>query len=210
MASIKPAMESAFNEFVQGHKVNPSTKLTLVQFDSLNPYDLVYQSVPVGAVEPLKLDPRGGTPLIDAFVQTIDRTGERLASLRESERPDQVLMVIITDGEENASRNHKRSDVSMRVANQHSKYGWNFLYLGANQDAIREASSYGIGREFAMSYNATAGGTISASNSFTANSVNYASSVGGERLKSRSLNFTDDQRKQAVEDIIETTTTTKS
>lgn len=211
MQSIKPAMESAFNEFIQGHKVNPTTKVTLIQFDDGNDQDVVFQSVPVGAVEKLILHPRGGTPLVDAFVKTIDRTGDRLRGMAESDRPDQVLLVVITDGQENASRLYKRSDVASRVTKQSTQFNWQFVYLGANQDAIREAQSYGIGQQHAITYTPSFINTMSVGNALMSNTVAYATEQGALRGGS-ARGFTKAQRSAAMDtdDDLNTVKTTTS
>lgn len=197
MAVIREAMEAAFDTFIKEHKVVPTTKLTLIQFDSDNDQDVVYQGVPVANAEKLSLRPRGNTPLLDAFVKAIDRTGERLSNMNESDRPDQVLMVVITDGQENASHISTRKDVFDRVTKQREAYKWQFLYLGANQDAFAEAASLGIPRDYALRYAHTTGGAAGMSSSVTSNTVSYAQNVNrGTRVKS----FTPDQRKDAADD----------
>jgi uncharacterized protein YegL len=183
MSTIKDSMERAFNTFVAEHKANPSTRMTLVKFDSLNPYELAYLNVPIGSVEPLRLDPRGGTPLLDAMATTIDKLGDRYSSMSESERPDQVLFIIITDGQENASTQFSRRQVFDKVTNQTKNYRWQFTYLGANQDAIAEAATLGIARDWAITYSPTTAGSGSSINSLTANTMAFANSTGLDRLR---------------------------
>lgn len=144
MSSIKEPMETAFNRFIEEQRAVPTTKLTLIQFDDINDQEMVYGNVPITFVEKLKLDPRGNTPLIDALCQVIDNTGKRYSRLLESERPDQVVLVVITDGQENASRIYKRKDVFDRITRQKNQYNWQIIYLGANQDSFAESQSYGI------------------------------------------------------------------
>lgn len=195
MTSIKDAMETAFNNFVKEHKTVPSTKMTLVQFDDKNDQDVVFQCVPVGAVEKLRLTPRGWTPLLDAICKLIDRTGERLSEMPESERPDQVLMVIITDGEENSSKTFNRQDVFNRVTKQRDTYKWQFIYLGANQDAIKEASSIGIPHQHAFTYQPNAASVRGASCSLISNTMSYTTNqVRGTAVP----DFSDDQREDAI------------
>src|SRR5688572_22144100 len=98
MDSIKTAMESGFDEFLAEHRKNPSTRLTLVQFDNHNSQDVVYTARPIVEAPRLSIDPRGMTPLFDALCTAIDRTGARLAAMPERDRPSNVLFVIITDG----------------------------------------------------------------------------------------------------------------
>lgn len=197
MSSIKNSMESAFDEFLVKHREVPTTRITLVQFDSQNSYDVQYENVPIGLAGRLNLQPRGMTPLLDAFCTTIDATGKRLANMSESERPDQVLFVVITDGQENASREFKRYDVKNRVTKQSNDYHWQFVYLGANQDTIAEAQSFGIKHDWALNYAATAAGSGGALRSLTSNSFKYAASAGNDRGDAAILDFSDDQRNDA-------------
>jgi uncharacterized protein YegL len=199
MASIKESMEQAFDKFIQEHKAVPTTKVTLIQFDDVNNQEVVYQCVPVGSVEKLNLKPRGNTPLIDAFVTAIDRTGERLASMNESDRPDQVLLVAITDGQENASRRFNRTELNRRVTTQRENYKWQFIYLGANQDAIAEAFSFGIPHTHALNYSYTGAGAANSLGALASNTVAYAMEQGAMRSKSVK-SFTEDQRRKAADD----------
>lgn len=196
MSSIKESMERAFNTFIKEHKAVPSTKLTLIQFDDHNPQQVVYQGVPIGSAEKLTLKPRGNTPLLDAFCEAIDKTGERLSEMSEADRPDQVLFVVITDGQENASSKYRRADVSKRVTNQRENYKWQFIYLGANQDAISEAASFGIPLQWAMTYTHSPATAGSAMRSVMSNTVAYASASAATRSKSVP-EFTSTQRKEA-------------
>lgn len=88
--------------------------------------------------------PAGATALIDAACQVIDREGAELATLPEKNRPDKVVVLIVTDGYENASKKFKKVDLQERRRIQADIYKWQFVFLGANIDAFAEASSYGI------------------------------------------------------------------
>lgn len=96
--------------------------------------------------------PSGGTPLLDTIGQVIDDTGKSLAAMSEEDRPSKVLFVIITDGEENASQVYNFKAIEEKISRQRDIYKWEFVFLGANQDAIGEASKMGIGAATAMSY----------------------------------------------------------
>ena len=96
--------------------------------------------------------PNGGTPLLDTVGQVIKDTGEQLAALSENLRPSKVLFVIITDGEENASHVYNFDSISKMIKHQRDTYKWEFVFLGANQDAIGEASKMGIGSHTSMAY----------------------------------------------------------
>lgn len=193
MASIKSAMESAFNEFVQQHRAVPSSRLSLVQFDTNDPHEMVYTAKPIADVPCLDFTPRGGTPLLDALCRTIDATGNRLLNTPASDRPEKVLFVIITDGQENASREFKRKDVNDRITRQSSIYKWQFVYLGANQDAIAEAASFGIAAGQTMTYSASAAGTTNAMRSVVANTMSYATGQ-----TAAVMDFADLQRAEAM------------
>jgi uncharacterized protein YegL len=192
MVSIKDAMESGFDEFLNEHKKVPSTRLTLIQFDSSNNQEVVYTARPVAEAPRLSIDPRGMTPLLDAFCLAIDRTGDRLSAMRQEERPNKVLFVVITDGQENASFKYGRNDVKERVTRQQGSYNWQFVYLGANQDAIAEAATFGIGAANAMTYTADVMRSRSAMKSVAVNTLCYASTGIAS-----TLDFADSQRLDA-------------
>jgi Mg-chelatase subunit ChlD len=113
MASIASDVVGGFNHFVTDQQVQPGEcRLTLVQFD--HECEVVYAGRPIAEAPSLTaetFEPRGTTALLDAIGRTIDATGERLRALPEPDRPDRVLLVVITDGLENASIDYNRSRV---------------------------------------------------------------------------------------------------
>lgn len=106
--------------------------------------------------------PTGGTALNDAICKAIDDEGKYLASLKEDNRPDKVVVVVVTDGQENSSQLHSMEDVKTRVAQQESKYNWQFVFLGANIDAFATGGSYGFAQSGTLQWNQTHQGTIRA------------------------------------------------
>lgn len=174
MNTIKTQMESALDEFVQQHKQNPNTRLTLIQFDGEDDQDVAFTARRIGNVEPIKLNPRGWTPLCDALCKAIDNTGKRFRDCIATDRPSRVLFIIITDGAENASKQFKRADVQHRISHQRDHYNWQFVYMGANQDAYQEAASYGIPKMHTMNFSPMFVGEDS--NYMTSNTVAYARS----------------------------------
>jgi len=200
MEFIKGAMEEGFNEFILKHREVPSTRISLVQFDTTNPEEVVYSAIPIGEAPKLNLVPRGGTPLLDALCRTIDSTGRRLAAMPSKDRPRNVLFVIITDGEENSSHTFKRTDVHSRVSKQTNDYNWEFIYIGANQDAFTEAASFGIPSLRAMNYVANAYDTRDKFRSLTSNTVAYTVGGAAGQSVSSSLDWDDEQRKEATTD----------
>jgi Mg-chelatase subunit ChlD len=196
MESIKPTMESALDELLLQHKKVPSTRLSLIQFDDEDTQEVVYSDRPVGEAPRTVIEPRGSTPLLDALCVAIDNTGRRLHDKPAMERPDQVLFIIITDGMENASRTYKHADVRRRTQHQTDSYKWQFVYLGANQDAIQEAASIGIAAANSISYAANAAGTHAVMVATVQKSVDYVQQVN--RGSARSLAFSTDERVAAA------------
>jgi hypothetical protein len=166
MENIRQDMEGGFNSFVEEQRKLPGNcSLTLIQFDDR--YEREYTK-PLAEVPPLNLVPRGWTALLDAIGRAINETGERLAVLPESERPAKVIFVIITDGHENASQIFPRHKIAEMIAHQREKYAWQFLFLGANQDAIATGGSMGISAGSSLTYSANAVGTRSSYDSLSA------------------------------------------
>jgi hypothetical protein len=98
--------------------------------------------------------PRGWTALLDAMGRTIAALGEELSNMPEAARPGQVIVMTMTDGKENASQYYTREQIASMVAHQQSVYSWQFMYLGANQDAISVAADMGISASASMNYRA--------------------------------------------------------
>ena len=164
MAAVADDTIGGFNQFLLDQKRAPGDGvLTLVQFD--NEYEFVHTAKPLSEVPPLDsatFIPRGMTALLDAIGRAIGETHERLAKMDESQRPGTVIFVILTDGHENASRETTVDTVFQRITEQQEKRGWKFIFLGANQDAIKSAAKLGIGAGSSLTYAHTGGGSRSA------------------------------------------------
>jgi hypothetical protein len=163
MSDVKMETISGFNVFLDDQrKVEGTATLTLVQFDSVEPYDVVHDFKPLDAVAPLDatvFKPRGLTPLRDSVMRCITETGLRLAAMPEDQRPERVIFVIITDGLDNMSR-HTHKELADQIQHQTDLYKWKFVYLGANQDAIAQAGDIGIAPNASMSYAQTGAGVL--------------------------------------------------
>lgn len=170
MEAIASDAIGGFNQFVTDQQgLTGDCRLTLVQFD--DQYEAIYTAIPVSKVPRLTagtFQPRGSTALLDAIGRTIDATGKRLAALAETDRPNRVMLVIITDGQENASVDYTRAQVFSMITSQQDVYHWSFLFLAANQDAIAAAATVGIGAQQSMNFAATGAGVREASVAFSA------------------------------------------
>jgi len=154
MASIRTDTEGGFDTFITEQRKQPGDALvTLAQFD--DQYEIVYENKPIFDVPPLTLIPRGMTALLDAVGKTITSVGVSLAALAEDDRPAKVIMVILTDGYENSSKEWKVDAVKKLVTEQREHYGWEFIFLGANLDALNVAQGMGIDAGSAMAYAAS-------------------------------------------------------
>lgn len=177
------------NRYIDSQRAHRHCTGTLVQFD--DQYDLIYNRVPIADVAPRTREnyvPRGWTALHDAMGRTIDEVGAVLAALPESERPERVLFVTMTDGFENRSKVFNASQVRAKVEHQRKQYGWEFVFLGANQDAILTADELGITRGATMTYAANAAGTAAVMDSLVAHTANYGAT-------GQSFNFSSAERR---------------
>ena len=131
------------------------------------------------------------TVLLDAVGRTINSVGQRLSSLPEQERPDKVLLVVMTDGFENASREFSAAKISEMINHQRDVYKWEFMFIGANQDAVLSAKEIGIPANAALTYAANEEGTRAAYNMMADKVKNYRVSSSAEALR-----FNDEDREQ--------------
>jgi len=136
--------------------------------------------------------PMGGTALIDAIGKALDEKGLELAALSEEQRPSKVVVVIITDGEENYSKKYTLAQIKEKIEHQTSVYSWNFTYLGANQDAFASAQMYGIAQGSTMNFMADNNGGMSRAFSAVAQ---YTTTVRG-CLNASQVSYSDSQRFQ--------------
>ncbi|MEB3294062.1 MAG: vWA domain-containing protein [Synechococcales bacterium] len=195
MQSIKADTIGGFNAFLQQQKETPGeATITLAQFDDV--YDVVYRAIPLSHAPDLNdhtFVPRASTALLDAIGRTINETGARLAKMLERDRPSHVIFVILTDGEENSSREFTSQQINQMIRHQREVYQWEFVFLGANQDAITTASQLGMSGGQALTYAASPQGTQAA---FKAMSKNLSRFRGGEAA---ALEFSDADRQAQVD-----------
>lgn len=143
MEAIRSEVVSGFNAFVAGQQVDGAdARLTLVQFDTQDLAETVIDDEPIRRVRPLtraRFQPRGGTPLLDATAHLIARAR---AATEDGRDGGQVVVVTITDGLENASREFTRADLRELIGEREAA-GWTFVYLSAGLDAYDDATSFG-------------------------------------------------------------------
>jgi uncharacterized protein YegL len=153
MRSAKADHEGGLNSFIEDQKkLDGDVKFTLVQFDTTNPFELVYDRCDIKDVKEVELIPRGGTPLIESVTRTVAHISDRLN--KETTKPDQVVFMIITDGDENESaREYSKSGLKSLIEEKKDKQKWQFLFLGANIDTFAEAANIGLTKSSAISFN---------------------------------------------------------
>ena len=192
MESCKESTVAGFNEFIRTQKEIPGeATVKLVQFDDQyeTAFDKRLEECP--ELNQSTFVPRGSTALLDAQGRTIVELGQELAALPESERPSKVIVVTLTDGLENASRQYNLEKIGEMIREQRDKYNWDFVFLGANQDAIATAAAMSIPLPSAMSYSTSKAG-IAATMAAVSNYV-------GAARKGKAAAFSAEDRKAAVE-----------
>lgn len=146
MGAIREETIDGFNEFLNGQKsAEGAATLTLTQFDT--EFQLVHSFKHINQVPELNHKtyvPRGCTALYDAIGLTINSCGRQLAEMVEDERPEKVVFVILTDGEENSSCKFSYEEIQQMIEHQTEVYSWNFVFLGANINAVEIARDLGI------------------------------------------------------------------
>ena len=150
-----------FNTFIENQKKEDGEAvLTTVLFD--HQYELLHDGINLKDINPLtnkEYFARGTTALLDAIGKTINTIGNRLSNTKEEDKPSKVIMVITTDGAENASMEFTQPQIKEMIEHQTDKYDWQFMFLGANIDAVSTAQSFGISGQFAANYTANSRGT---------------------------------------------------
>ena len=161
MSGLEGDTIGGFNAMIEKQKQEPGEALiSTVLFD--NETEVIHDRVDLGKVEPMtdrEYYVRGCTALLDAVGGAIHHIGNVHKYAREEDRPEKTLFVITTDGMENASRKYSYDRVKMMIQRQQEKYGWEFIFLGANIDAAKEAARFGISEDRAANYHADSKGT---------------------------------------------------
>ena len=161
MAGLEDDTIGGFNAMIQKQKNEPGEAVvSTVLFDNYS--EVIHDRVDIQKIEPMTRSEyyvRGCTALLDAVGGAIHHIGNVHKYAREEDRPEKTLFVITTDGMENASHQYSYDQVKAMISRQKEKYGWEFLFLGANIDAAKEAARFGIGADWAANYHADSQGT---------------------------------------------------
>ena len=194
MHSIKADIEGGFDAFIADQRTHPGEcTVSLAQFD--NQYESVFEAIDVHEVRPLHLQPRGATAMLDAIGRSVIALGERLAALPEPRRPGTVVVAIMTDGMENASHEFTHEAIKELITHQEQAYNWQFLYMGADQDAIEVGAKMGIRADRSLTYGRGSSKEAYAASSGLVTSMRSAAVAG---MDMGSLGFSDDDRKEAT------------
>lgn len=161
MANLVDDTIGGFNAMIEKQKHEPGQALvSTVLFN--NTSKVIHDRVDIQTIKPLTNQEYyvfGCTALLDAIGGAIHHIGIVHKYAREEDRPQKTLFVITTDGMENASKKYSYGPVKMMIQRQQEKYGWEFIFLGANIDAAKEAARFGIHEDHAANYHADSKGT---------------------------------------------------
>ncbi|MBR4329300.1 MAG: VWA domain-containing protein [Candidatus Riflebacteria bacterium] len=170
MSGLESDTIGGFNSNISKQReTGENVLVTTVLFDTT--FETLYDRVNISEVEKMTTKdycPGGCTALCDAVGNTINRIKYAQQYLKKEERPDKTLFVIITDGFENSSREFSSSQIKKLITTQKKENDWEFLFLGANMDAVETANNYGIDADKAVTYMADAIGTSNAWNTLGA------------------------------------------
>lgn len=161
MSGLEADTIGGFNAMIEKQrKEDGEAYISTILFDDRQ--EVLYDRVPVGKVEPMndkQYYVRGCTALLDAIGGAVHHISNVHKYAREEDRPEKTMFIITTDGMENASHQYTYDKVKKMVEKVEKKYGWEFLFLGANIDAIEVAGRFGIGADRAINYECDSKGT---------------------------------------------------
>ncbi len=161
MSGLEADTIGGFNSMIEKQKkADGEAMISTVLFDNVS--EVVHDRVSVLDIQPMTdkdYTVRGCTALLDAIGGAIHHIGNIHKYARAEDVPEHTLFVITTDGMENASRHYNAERVKQMIERQKARYGWEFLFLGANIDAVETARHFGIGADRAVNYHSDSAGT---------------------------------------------------
>lgn len=160
MSGLETDTIGGYNSMLEKQKaVEGECRITTVLFD--NEYELLHDRIDIKAVSPItdkEYSIGGSTALLDAIGKTINKIGNAQKHTADDYRAEKVMFVIITDGAENSSREYSAERVKKMIKHQKTRYRWEFIFLGANIDAVETAEQFGIAPDRAQNYHADSEG----------------------------------------------------
>lgn len=161
MSGLESDTIGGFNAMIEKQKKAPGEALvSTILFDNVS--EVIHDRVNIRDIKPMtdsEYCVRGCTALLDAIGDAIHHIGNVHKYARTEDVPEHTLFVITTDGMENASRRYDSERVKQMIERQKARHGWEFLFLGANIDAVETAGRFGIGADRAVNYHADRAGT---------------------------------------------------
>lgn len=177
MESIRDDTIGGFNAFLKKQNAEKGTAtLTLVQFDSQDPYELIHRFRPIGDVPELTREtfvPRATTPLLDAIGRGINDLEMSLGEIKKAALPSKVVFVVVTDGRENASREFRKDQIEKMIRERTEKSDWQFVFLSADLDAIGDAMAVGIHADAVLAFEKSGKGSQRAWESLSVRTSDY-------------------------------------
>jgi len=193
MESIRDDTISGFNAFLKKQKAEPGTAtLTLAQFDTQDPYEVIHRFKPIEEIPELDREtyvPRASTPLLDALGRGINDLEKSLSELKEEDRPSKVVVVVVTDGQENSSLEFRKDQIEKMVKEKTEKASWQFVFLSADLAAIGDAKVVGIHADAVLLFEKSSKGSKGAWSSLSERTSDYRSS------RKKKIGFVQDDRK---------------
>lgn len=179
MEEIRDDTIGGFNAFLGEQKAQKGkATLTLVQFDSHDPYEVVHRFKPIKEVPELTREtyvPRASTPLFDALGRGINDLEKNLADIVKKDRPQNVVFAVVTDGQENASREFSKKQIVKMIKDKTEKEEWQFVFLSADLGALEEAGEVGFQASMSMAFVKDAAGAKGAWDSLSKNAADFRS-----------------------------------
>lgn len=194
MEAIRSDTIGGFNSFLKQQQQEPGeVTMTLVQFDAQNPYEIIHDCRPIREVPELNAKtyvPRAATPLFDTMGRGINHLQETLDRMPEGDLPEKVVLVVITDGQENSSREFNKNQVTAMIKEKQEKAGWKFVFLSADLSAMEDAMTSGFAAASSLLFDKNAAGVGSVWNSISKSICGFRSGLTGD------VQFTDEDRSE--------------
>ncbi len=179
MEEIRDDTIGGFNAFLGEQKAQEGkATLTLVQFDSQDPYEVIHRFKPIMEVPQLTREtyvPRATTPLLDALGRGINDLEKSLADMDKQDRPQKVVFAVLTDGQENASHEFRKDQIMKMINDKTEKEAWQFVFLSSDLAAIGDAQDMGFRSSRSMAFVKDETGTEEAWISFSRRTTEFRS-----------------------------------